>query len=84
MKINSVDVLITKVESKTNKEGGSYISINFLDILSGDTFNVITKDLQLMTLKPMTKYSCDLSLSSSKYGLKLEFDKIGKELGGII
>jgi hypothetical protein len=83
MQINDVDVLITKVEAKKNKEGGDYISISFLDILSGDNFNLITKDIEYMSLKPMTKYSVDLSLSSSKYGIKLELEKIGKELGGI-
>jgi|GEM_PF-2090414 hypothetical protein len=83
MKINDVDILITKVEPKTNKEGGNYISISFLDILSGDNFNVISKDLEYMKLKPMVKYSVNLQLSSSKYGMKLEFDKILKETGGI-
>lgn len=84
MKINDVDILITKIEPKTNKEGGNYISISFLDMLSGDNFNIISRDLELMKLKPMTKYSCNLVLSSSKYGIRLELEKIGKELGGIV
>ena len=84
MKINDVDILITKVEAKKNKENESYVAISFLDILSGDTFNVITKDIEYMKLKQMTKYSVNLNLSSSKYGLKLEIDKILKETGGIV
>ena len=84
MKINDVDVLITKVEAKTNKEGGNYIAISFLDILSGDTFDIVTKDLEYMKLKTMTKYSVTLKLTSNKYGMKLEIDKVLKEIGGII
>jgi hypothetical protein len=84
MKINDIDVLITKVEAKKNKDGADYITINFLDILSGDNFDIISKNLEHMKLKPMTKYSVSLNLSSSKYGIKLELEKIGKELGGIV
>lgn len=84
MKINDVDVLITKVEAKKNKDGADYISIKFLDILSGDNFDIISKNLEYMRIKPMTKYSVNLNLSSSKYGIKLEIEKVGKELGGII
>lgn len=83
MKINNKEVLITKIEAKKNKEGSDYISISFLDLLSGDNFNVITKDIEYMKLKPMTKYNINLNLSSNRYGIKLEFEGIGKELGGI-
>lgn len=83
MKINNMNVLITKVEARKNKEGGDYLSITFLDLSSGDTFNIITKDIEYMRLKQMTKYEANLNLTSSKFGLKLDIDKIGKELAGI-
>lgn len=83
MKINNVNVLVTKVEPKKNKEGSDYISISFLDLGSGDNFLVISKDIEYMRLKQMEKYKIDLELSSSKYGLKLELIKVGEGLGSI-
>lgn len=83
MRIDNMDVLITKVESKKNKEGTDYISISFLDLSSGDNFQVISKEIEYIKLKPMTKYNINLNLSSSKYGLKLDIGDIGKEMGSI-
>lgn len=83
MRINDMNVLITKVESKKNKEGADYISISFLDLASGDNFQVISKEIEYIKLKPMTKYNVTLNLSSSKYGLKLDIEDVGKEIGGI-
>lgn len=83
MKINDMNVLITKVESKKNKEGADYIAISFLDLNSGDNFDIISKNIEYMKLKPMTKYNVTLNLTSNKYGIKLELDGVGKELGGI-
>lgn len=84
MNLNNVEVLCTKIEAKTNKDGGSYILIDLLDISSGDSFNIMSKDITLMSkLKPMTKYNVDLNLSSSKYGLKLEINNVVEELGSI-
>ena len=84
MKIKNVDVLVTKVEVKENKEGKGYLIINLLDLLSGDNFQIINKDLELLgKLKPMTKYKIDFDLTSTKYGLKLDIDKIIAEEGNI-
>lgn len=83
MKLNNVEVLITKIEPKKTKDGVDYLSINFLDLASGDNFQVISKEIEYMKLKPMTKYDCVLNLSDSKYGLRLEIDKIGEEKGSI-
>jgi hypothetical protein len=83
MRINDVDILITKIEPKKTKEGADYISISFLDLSSGDNFNIISKNIEYMRLKQMTKYKCNLDLSSNKYGLKLDFAEVGKELGNI-
>lgn len=84
MKINKIDMLCSKVEIKKNSKGEAYLLIDLLDIVSGDAFNIISKDIELMSkLKPMTKYKVDLSLTSSKFGLKLDLNNIIEELGGI-
>lgn len=84
MKINKIDVLVTKVELKQNKEGKAYLIIEFLDLEDGSSYQLIEKDIELMkSLKHMTKYKVDLKLSSNKYGLKLEIVKIIEELGAI-
>lgn len=82
MRINTM-VLITKVEAKKNKEGADYISISFLDLKSGDNFQVISKDIEMIKLNLMTKYDLKLNLSSSKFGLKLDIEEVGEELGSI-
>lgn len=82
MKIDA-EVLLSKIQAKKNKEGGDYIAISFLDLGSGDNFDLISKEIELMRLKPMTKYNVSLNLSSSKYGLRLELLEVGEELGSI-
>ena len=82
MKMNNVDVLVTKVEVKENKEGKGYLIINLLDLVSGDNFQVINKDLELLgKLKAMTKFKIDFDLTSTKYGLKLDIAKVISEEG---
>lgn len=84
MKINGIDMLCTKVEVKENKEGNKYLMISLLDLLSGDTFDILSKEIELLSkLKPMTKVKVNLNLSSSKYGLKLEIADFLEEIGGI-
>ena len=84
MKLNNIDVLVTKVEIKENKEGKGYLIINLLDLASGDNFQIINKELELLgKLKPMTKFKIDFDLTSTKYGLKLDIDKIIEEKGNI-
>ena len=84
MKINGIDMLCTKVEVKENKEGNKYLMISLLDLVSGDTFDILSKDIELLSkLKPMTKVKVNLNLSSSKYGLKLEIADILEDLGSI-
>lgn len=82
MRINA-EVLLSKIQAKKNKEGADYIAISFLDLGSGDNFDLISKEIELMRLKPMTKYNVSLNLSSSKYGLRLELLEVVDELGGI-
>ena len=84
MKINGIDMLCTKMDIKENKEGNKYLMISLLDLLSGDTFDILSKEIELLSkLKPMTKVKVNLNLSSSKYGLKLEIADFLEELGGI-
>jgi hypothetical protein len=42
-------------------EGGDYLSITFLDMASGHTFNIITKNIEYLKLKQMTKYKADFN-----------------------
>lgn len=82
MRINA-EALITKVEPKKSKEGADYLSISFLDLNSGDNFQVISKEIEYIKLNVMTKYNIKLNLSSSKFGLKLDIEEVGEELGSI-
>lgn len=84
MKLNNVEVLCTKIEAKSNKEGQAYLLIDLLDISSGDNFNLMSKNIELMQkLKSMTKYIVTLNLTSSRYGLRLDLEEVGEELGSI-
>lgn len=84
MKIESVSVICTKIEPKKNKNNDAYVLIDILDINTGDSFNLMSKDLEVLSkLKPMNKYELDLNLSSSKYGLKLDIENIKEDLGSI-
>lgn len=84
MKLNNVEVLCTKIEVKTNKDGGNYLLIDLLDIASGDSFNIMSKNIEFMSkLKAMTKYKVTLNLASSRYGLRLDLETVNDELGSI-
>ena len=74
MKIETT-ILILKIEPKTSKDGSDYLSISFADS-NGDTFIVITKNMEYTSLQAFNKYEAILSLISSKYGLKLSIDHI--------
>lgn len=84
MKIKNLEVLCTKIEAKTNKDGGNYLLIDLLDIASGDNFNIMSKNIEFMSkLKAMTKYIVTLNLTSSRYGLRLDLEEVGEDLGSI-
>lgn len=81
MIIREVEVLVTKTEIKTNGKGEAYVLIDFVDYGSGDSFNIMTKDIEILQkLDKMTKYLINLDLTSSKYGLRLNIDSILKKL----
>ena len=74
MKIET-SILILKIEPKASKDGTDYLSISFADS-NGDTFNIITKDMQYTSLQAFNKYQAILNLASTKYGLKLSINDI--------
>ena len=78
-------MLRTKVELKEKKDSKEqYLMVSLLDLASGDVFDILEKDLEMLkNITPMTKYKIDLRLSSSKYGLSLAIENIGDNLGGI-
>ena len=74
MKIET-SILILKIEPKTSKDSTDYLSISFADS-NGDTFNIITKNMEFTGLQAFKQYQAILSLTSSKYGLKLSIDNV--------
>ena len=68
-------IMILKIDPKTSKDGSDYLSISFADT-NGDTFNIITKDMQYTSLQAFKQYQVILNLTSSKYGLKLSIENI--------
>ena len=85
MRINNIDVLITKIDVKEKKDSKEkYLMISFLDMATGDVFEVLEKDLEYLSkINQMQKYKVDLNLSSSKYGLKLEIVEVKESKGSI-
>lgn len=88
MKINNINVLITSVDKKENQNTHlPYWPISLVT-LDGEgtavTINVKTQDIAEM-FKPMQMYFVNFSLSSSQYGLKLDFADIPivKNVGSI-
>ena len=61
------DVFILSVQAKENKNKEPYIILNIAD-LEGNTFQLVSKDLDLLKLQQFTKYTADLELTNSKYG----------------
>ncbi|EIF6158478.1 hypothetical protein ACV31L_12840 [Clostridium perfringens] len=85
MLLKKLDMLCTKVELKEKKDSKEqYLMVSLLDLNSGDVFDILEKDIEILKrITPMTKYNVDLKLSSSKYGLSLAIENIGDNLGGI-
>ena len=72
----STEIMILSISLKTNKNNEDYLIINFADINDGQTYQVITKDMQYSSLKSFTKYQGIFNLANSKYGLSLQVDNI--------
>lgn len=85
MKINDVNILVNKIEIKEKKDSKEqYLYISFIELLTGDVFEVIEKDLSILSkISQMEMYKVNLNLGSNKYGLKLEIDEIKESKGAI-
>ncbi|XZL20582.1 hypothetical protein ACSW9U_16535 (plasmid) [Clostridium perfringens] len=85
MLLKKLDMLCTKIEVKEKKDSKEqYLMISLLDLGSGDVFDILEKDMEILKrITAMTKYKVDLKLSSSKYGLNLAIENIGDILGVI-
>ena len=69
-------IMILKVEIKTNKDGIDYLLISFADTETGNTYNIVAKDMQYSSLKAFNMYNARFSLNSNKYGLSLSLESI--------
>lgn len=72
MLIENVEVMTIKVEEKENKEKEQYLILSLVTIKDGEVYNIVTKDMNYLNLKPFSKQVVNLNLSSSKYGLNLK------------
>ena len=69
MRIKS-DIFVLSILAKENKNKEPYVILNIADT-DGNTFQIISKELDLLKLQQFTKYTADLELTNGKYGLKL-------------
>ena len=69
MRIKS-DIFVLSILAKENKNKEPYVILNIAD-LDGNTFQIISKELDLLKLQQFTKYTANLELTNNKYGLKL-------------
>ena len=61
------DVFILSVQARENKNKEPYVILNIADT-DGNTFQIISKELDLLKLQQFTKYAAELELTNSKYG----------------
>lgn len=77
MLLKNLDMMCIKIEPKQNSKGDDYLIITLAEMTSGDTFNIIEKDMSyLSTMQMFNKYNIDLNLSTNKYGLSLKIENI--------
>lgn len=61
------EVFILSVQAKENRNKEPYVILNISDT-EGNTFQIVSKDLDLLRLQQFTKYTAELELTNSKYG----------------
>ena len=66
MRIKS-DIFVLSILAKENKNKEPYVILNIAD-LDGNTFQIISKELDLLKLQQFTKYTAGFELTNSKYG----------------
>lgn len=77
MLLKNIEVMLTKVEMKEGKEKNQYLMLNLVDIATGDMFEIIHKEIEIIKdLVPFQKYKVNLNLTNSKYGLNLKLADI--------
>lgn len=61
------EVFILSVQAKENRNKEPYVILNIADT-EGNTFQIVSKNLELLGLQQFTKYTANLELINSKYG----------------
>lgn len=61
------EVFILSVQAKENRNKEPYVILNIADV-DGNTFQIVSKNLELLGLQQFTKYTVNLELTNSKYG----------------
>lgn len=61
------EVFILSVQAKENRNKEPYVILNIADV-EGNTFQIVSKNLELLGLQQFTKYIANLELRNSKYG----------------
>lgn len=86
MKIKKVNVLVSSIDEKVNSTTNlPYWSVGILDLSDGTNFTMNVKDKEVVSkLKIMNKFEMDFSIQDSKYGMRLNLDGVGENLGGIM
>ena len=86
MLVKNVGILVSNIEMKKNsKTNLDYLTIGILTLDDGTNFNVLERDPDKFgLLKPMNKYSVDLKINSSQYGISISIDNVLKDMGNII
>lgn len=77
------DVIITKIEVKTKKDStDQYIMVSFLDMSSGDVFDILEKDIEVLSrVHSMTRReNFEVNFSNSKYGIRCKVLDYGIEI----
>ena len=85
MLIKDANILITRAELKQSaKNNSNYLAISFVDLSSGQTFDIIDRNIErIKKINVLNKYKVDLTLTSNKYGMTLSIDKLLEHLGAI-
>ncbi len=77
MLLKNVDMMVSKIELKEGKEKNQYLYIKLIDMGTGDMFEIIHKDIEIVKdLMPFEKYKVNLNIASGKYGLSLKLQNI--------
>lgn len=70
------NLFLLSVTKRVNKKTGElYLLLTIADS-EGNTFTVMSKDLKYQSLEVFRPYNMELSISNSKYGIKLQIENI--------